>query len=302
MERKLIKQGYGGLTVYLPKKWIEKRKLTEKDQVSIREVGDHLVIESVDNLQKEVQITLDEDNFSNLKNLLTHIYRKGFSRIILKTPSKSALEEIKKILSRVLLGFEITSANDKEIIIENISEPNEQKYEVILRKIFFIIKETQEVMKESFLSSKFRVKEMNALKDQNDRFILFCKRLIEKGSFEGSSFIEWELLTFLMHIQHSYYYLFTYFSKNKLSKKEEIESLLVHLEEYFDLFRDAYYNKDISSVNKINNLKKEYQFGSVLKLIENSEGKDAVVFSYIKDIFRIIQIGSSPILSAIIKL
>ncbi|MBU4069656.1 MAG: hypothetical protein KJ646_01615, partial [Nanoarchaeota archaeon] len=130
-------------------------------------------------------------------------------------------------------------------------------------------------------------------------FILFCRRLLIKE--QSNNLLEWELLTFLMHIQHSYYYLYEYVEANKIKKNNIIIKSLKDLQNYFSLFYDSYYNKNMESINKINHLKNKYQFGEVLKLIETSKTKDAVIFSYIREIFRLIQIGTSPILGEILE-
>lgn len=80
-----------------------------------------------------------------------------------------------------------------------------------------------------------------------------------------------------------------------------LKNILEDLRKYFDLYYQAYYNKDLSMLNKINNLREEYQFGKCLSLIEKSKGKETVVYSYIRESFRLIQIGMSPILSQLIE-
>jgi hypothetical protein len=54
-------------------------------------------------------------------------------------------------------------------------------------------------------------------------------------------------------------------------------------------------------VHELNNLKKKYQFGECIKYLESSSGKNTVIYSYIREIFRMIQIGASPILSELIE-
>ncbi len=302
MERRLIKQGGGGYTIYLPKKWVDRKKLHEGDIVDVKEVENSLIIGSEVKEKKEITIEITEQNREDIKVILTHAYRRGFDSIILKNTDQELIKKIKQTTKNLLLGFEITEKSEKQCKIENISEPTGQKYEVMMRKVFMIIEETQDILLEDFTNSKYENwKEIEEIRNNQDSFILFCRRTLIKEKYEKDPVLEWELLTFLMHIEHAYFYLYKYAKENKVKTDKSVLMLLQELKEQFQLYQDAYFNEDIKAVHKINSLKKEYQFGKCLELIEKSKGKSAVVHCYIKELFRTIQIGTSPILSEIIK-
>jgi len=299
VNRKLIKQGGGGFTVYLPKKWVDTKDLKPGDQINIKETGTALTIDSSVKEKKEISIEITDENKKDLNNTITHLYRRGFDSIIIKNIDENLLNKIKETITHLLLGFEMTETGKESCKIENISEPTGEKYEVMLRRIFLIIKETQKIVGADFKSNKFNsLKEIEEFKNQQDKFILFCRRILTKERFETENpALDWELLTFLMHIEHAYHYLYLYASKNKLTQNKRIIELLEILEEYFQLYYDAYYKKDIKLVHKINQLKEEYQFGRCYKYLEQAKDKDTVIFSHIRELFRLIQIGTSPILS-----
>jgi phosphate uptake regulator len=301
MERKLIKQGGGGYTIYLPKQWVEKKKLKQGDTINVDESEHSLIIGSEVKERKEITLEMSDKNEKDIQNILTHLYRKGFNKIIVKTSKKDLIKEIKKITNKLLLGFEVTDIKENGCIIENISEPEGGKYEVILKKVFLIISETQTTATEDFSKGKFsNFNELEEMKNNCDKFILFCRRLLIKEKYQKSINFEWELLTFLMHIEHTYYYMYKYAFENKL-KPEKEHILLKNLEDYFALMENAYYKKDIDSIHKINSLKNEFPFGKCLKQIETSKGKNAVVYSFIRELFRLIQTGTSPILGEIFE-
>ena len=299
MKRKVIKQGGGGFTVYLPKKWADKKGLKPGDQIDIKETGTALTLDTEVKERKQTSIEITEENRADIKNILTHLYRRGFDIIIITNTDKELQDEIKAITNNILLGFEITEKQEKSCKIENISEPTEEKYDVLLRRVFLIIKETQRIVNNDFENNKFRsMKEIEEFRDQQDRYILFCRRILTRERFEiENPSLEWELLTFLMHIEHAYYYLYQYASKNQLKKNKNILELLEHLEEYFQLYYNAYYKKDIRSIHKINQLRNKYQFGKCYQYLEQSKSNDTIALSYIRELFRLIQIGTSPILS-----
>lgn len=304
MKRKLVKQGAATLMVSIPSKWAKKLNLDKGDEIEVEEKGKQLILslDSKSSKKKETIIEINEQNKHDLYPILTHAYRKGFHKIILKGQMSSYSREIRHITSNLLLGFEVTEFSSEKCVVEEISEASEGKYEVMMKKIFTIIKESQEMIIEDFKKGTFKdLQEIEDTRNQNDKFLLFCRRMITLGNFEGNPVSEWELLTFLMHIQHAYCYLHKYASKHKIKHEKLMIELLEELKKYFALFENAYYIKDIKSIHKINEQKHKFHFGKCLEAIEKANGKSSVVYSYIKDIFRLIQIGTSPILAELIE-
>ena len=299
MRRKIVKQGAATLMISLPSKWAQKNKLKKGDEVEVEEKQDELVINAKNSTseKKHIIIRINDENRVDIKNILTHAYRRGFDKIIIEGTDKELLKEIRKIVNNLLLGFELIEKEPNKCAIENISEPIEQKYEVMLKKVFMNIKETQDETINAIKEGKFNLDEAKETKDLHDKFILFCRRLLSK---QNGNNLEWELLTFLMHIQHVYYYLYEYAAHNKIKGTKNMIEMLEKTKDYFLLFEDAYYNQNIESVHKINQLKKAYHFGKCIELIEKAKGKEAVVYCYIKESFRLIQIGMSPVLSKIL--
>ena len=299
MKRKLIKQGGGGYTIYLPKKWVDSKGLSSGDQIDVKEIGTALNINASIITKKEITLELTEQNKQNLRNMLTHLYRRGFDRISIKNIDDRLIERIKQITQGLLLGFEITETDKRICTLENISEPTEEKYAVLLKRVYLIIKETHRILLNDFKKSKYEnLKAIEDHKTNQDKFVLFCKRILTKERYEIKHPItDWELLSLLMHIEHAYYYLYLYAAKNRVKANKRILELIVNLGEYFQLNYDAYYKKDISSIHKINELKHKYQFGKCYEYIEQAKAKEAVVLAHIRELFRLVQIGISPILS-----
>ena len=301
MKRKLVKQGAATMMISLPSKWIRKNNLDKGDEINLEEKGNELLIntEEIQKTKKEITISINDENKHDIKVLLTHAYRRGFDRITFENIDNKDLLEIREVTEKLLLGFEIIEKGNKRCVLENISEPKESKYEVMIKKIFLITKEQQDIILSDFEKIKFdNLNEIEETRYQQDRFVIFCRRLLTKENIEDA-ILEWELLTFLMHINHSYYYLYKYASENKINSDKNIMELLKELMSYFSLFEDAYYNKNINAIHKINSLEYKHHFGKCLDLIKKSN--NPVVHSYIREIFRLIQIGSSPLIGLILE-
>lgn len=302
MKRKLIRQGLGGYTIYLPKKWIDRKGLKEGEEVNIVETESGLVVGSDARGKKKITLNLDSDEKENIKPILTHLYRKGFDTIILSDIDDKLLTRIKKIVKDLLLGFEITEKTEDSVTIKNISEPEAEKYDMMLRRIFLIIQENIDILTKDFDENKFRRwKEIEELRDSLDSYVLFCRRVIIQEKFERDSLLEWELLTFLTHIEHTIYYLYDYAHSNKIKKDEKLNQFVRDLKDYFNLYYDSFYKEDIKSIHKIISSRTKFHSGDIISLLEKSSKSNSVILSYLREIYRLIQIGTSPILSKLVE-
>ena len=297
MKRKVVKLGPATLVISLPSKWTKENNVQVGDEIEVQEQNKTLYIEATARKKtaKEITIEITEENEHDLKHILTHVYRLGYDKITVKGKN---ISDVKKMANALLMGFEITSRDNNECIIENITEPEDQKYATVLRRIFLTIKETQEFLKRSIQEGKFSKEENEELRNQVDKYVFFCRRIIYRQS-NKEDILNWELLTFLMHIQHTHYYLYKYILEKGVKKDNALLPILKELQNYFDLFYQSYFSKDEKLIHKIQKMKDTYQFGKCLKLID--ENKNHVIYSYIREIFRLIQLGTSPVLSLSLK-
>ncbi len=296
MKRKLVKQGTATMMISLPSKWVKQNRLEKGSEVDIDEKDNSIIINTEESKKqkKEIIIEITKENRGNIKNILTHIYRRDFDKITILNIDSVLLKELRNIV-QLLLGFEIISKDSNKCILENVSEPTENKYESILKKVFSIIKDDIDIIIGDLKNNKYENQlEIEESRIQGDRFVLFCRRLLTRGK-SSNSILDWELLTSLMRIHHNFYYMYKYSSENNIKIEKSVLDLLENLKDYFELFIDSYYNKNINSIHKINELSKKYQFGKSLELIEKSKNKNAVVHSYIRESFRNIQLATSPI-------
>lgn len=288
------------MMISLPSKWIKENNLDKGDEIDMEEKGKNLIIgpsvKEKKDFKSEISIEITGQNYKDTRTFLTHAYRKGFEKIILTGNVEDISKEIGQIVTDVLLGFEVVERAKNKIVIENISSPDETKYETILSKVFIIIKE----MPNMIISGPNQL-ELKESRDHCDKFVLFCRKIISENKISEDPILEWEFLTFLTHIQHAYYYLGEYIFTNKIKLNKELTDLICESGEYFNLLYEAHQKKDITSINKINTLKTKFQYGKCLELIIKSKGKESVVASYIREIFRFIQIGSSPVLSKLLE-
>jgi phosphate uptake regulator len=298
MNRKLIKQGKGGFTIYLPKKWVDAKGLKEGDSISLSVDDNFLVINTESNIKKAITLDINDSNKDDIKHVLTHVYRRGFDIVKINNIDITLFKRIKKTTEDFLLGFEITEKEENYCVLENISEPTEKKYHVLLKRCFTLVTETIESIIEDF-GKYSNAHEIKSLMMQQEKFLLFCRRILIKEKHK-KSLVEWELMTFLMHIEHGLHYMYRYAVDNKIKKDFDILRTLIKLRDYFEVVQDAYYKKDLKYVHKLFSKRKDYCFTMPFEYIEKGK-KKAGLFAHIRGIFRFMQISCSPIMSKLLE-
>lgn len=294
MRRKVIRQGNNSYTLTLPKRWIESNSLQEGEEVEVDDSGPRLYVTAPTNGKKMLSTTtfdLNGYNDRTIKNILYQSYRKGYDKIIMKIHDDSQKDAIKETVRETMLGFDVTEEKDNLCIVENIAEPSSDKYEVILRKIFLIIKQQSEETLEELRSGN--ISKMSKIEDQRkivDNYTNFARRVIIKDKIGGpkNSYMIYYSVTFLSIIYHAYYYLYKDMSKHKKGKISK--DSLIMLKNAADIFNDyyhAFYKKDISLANEIGLKRDKILREDLYAMLRKSKGIDNVVIYHAGEIIRL---------------
>ncbi len=303
MKRKLIKQGGSGLTLYIPKNWLDERGLKPGDEVNVDESGDYLLVSA--EVKKENTIVLNLDGHELESDVyipaLTHVYRLGYDKIEVNSNNSKIIHAIEENVIPLLIGFEIVTKDKNLIVLENISEPSDDKFLTMLRRIFLIIDEMGEQVVCKIENPRFKSR-MPELKKQIHKLCIFCKRnLTKKIHTTHNPLVYWEMITYLLAIGHAYHYLYEYLRKNQKKMKigGGIKDYLTATNEYFDMLYDAHYEKKTDKIFLMNKTKKKIVFTWPENLLE--EGKEnAVMVSKLSYIARITGLCSGSVYYAIV--
>jgi phosphate uptake regulator len=137
MERKLVKQGNGALTITLPNEWLIKNNLRKGDNINILESGKDLILSSKNNLTDnsiDMEISTDKPFF---KRYVRTAYVLGYNKITIFSSKQLPYLEINEALSS-LIGFEITEQSSKKCVIESMVKYDDA-FDNIIRRIFFMV-------------------------------------------------------------------------------------------------------------------------------------------------------------------
>jgi len=294
MNRKLIKQGTGVLTITIPKKWVTKHQLTAGDELDVLEKENTLIFStSKIATLPEAYVNVENFNERTIRNVLNQTYRKGFDKIILTYNSPDQVEIVEEITRQTLIGFEVVEKDKTQIIIENIAEPTADKYAVILRKLFLMIQlEIEEIAKAITINS-YDPKKRKSAKEMIDSYTNLTRRLIIKYELDGkNSYLLYYAVSLLSLIHHAYFYLHSFQSKHRKKLKPQTVQLLMSSKDLFSMYYHGFYKLDLRIANDIA-LKKQQLLVSVEEQLQLHKCIDNVALYYLGEAVRLIQMSST---------
>jgi hypothetical protein len=122
-----------------------------------------------------------------------------------------------------------------------------------------------------------------------------------KEKYSKNIVFNWELLTFLSHIQKTIFYLYKQVYENKIKEDKDISKMIEKSGEHFEFVQKAFYEKDLVYLEKLHKSSVKYAYNEILELISKSKGKKSVVLAYLKELLRLIKTAGSPVRSMLIN-
>ncbi len=294
MKRKVIKQGAGTLVISLPAAWAKSHGLAKGDEIDIAEAEGKLVISKGSASQKRsTKLNLATNVESAIRTAIVNTYRAGYDIIDVTLKDPKSMVIITDTLRDYIIGFDVTKREGNRCIIENITEPSEEQFEILFRKIFFnfglLLKITEERLKGKETADNY--KDIVLKMHQYDNF---CRRVVSRRNPLGQqASLFWAFSSLLIHAQREIYHL------NRFLDTQHVD--FRHFEAYnslkqaFELLEMAYTNKDITKVEQLHNLEKKALHGDLYKNIQ-LQGKSSIVLYHIYSALRNLYLASSPLI------
>jgi len=297
MRRKIIKQGHNSYTLTLPIKWIKEHHLDGGDEIDLNLQDNGILINPgiKKNIKQSVTIDLHDYCTYTIRSILYQNYRKGFDKITLKYHSEKQLKAIKEDTRKNLLGFEVVEEKNNTCIIENITEPSSEKFNIIMRKVFLLIIEEAKEIVQDITHKKYNIAKRNEHKNTIDNFTNYLRRCIIKDKVGGlkDSYLLFHIVSKLSLIHHSYYYLHLFMSKEKRALSSDVLKMLEQTVDYFTLFYNAFYKKDIKMTDKTQHTKTKLFKDSLYPSMLKKKGIDNRALLHIGEIIRLTQVAST---------
>jgi len=305
MRRKLVKQGQNALTVTLPAKWLQSNGLVSGNEVDIEEVENQLMISSEAKLvRKDLELDMQAESEQLIRIHLNAVYRLGYDLIKVKFKTKKQADIIRKTVEKLLLGFEITEESEHLMTIDNVTEPSEEKQDILMRRMVSIIKESLNVIKNDLEINKFE--SINTIKGHTkrfDRYNNFCRRNISKKRFTDERVnYYWELFGKLIFIQHSILHLYETVVKDKKVKlSENFKKIFSNIIVNFDNIITGFFKQDLNLIQKVNDELKKILYEEIHVTMLKSKGVETISLYYAGELSRLIYLMSIPMLAIRLK-
>ena len=275
MKRKLIKQGAGGITVCLPKRWVSQNNLGAGDELEILEDGKTLHLTTKKVLDKKLELNLDYVNKHEIRCILSYAYNAGYNKIKLNFKTLPKPSMINTIVSS-FTGLEVTEQEKNSITIQSFFRDDDEQIEKLIIKMFQF---TNHILDE--IDQKWTKADVNLLGmyDYLLKMRDHCLRTIQIHQYQGEkSYYHYYFVIELTKISRSFSYLGRAIKESNLPRSK----LFSNLKKTFNELYQCYLKKDFSKTDKVwlkirKNIQTEIGF---TKLNKSKENKAFLVHYY----------------------
>jgi hypothetical protein len=241
MDKKITAQGprdRKSFTITLPIEWVKEQGLDKTRQANLEIVNNKIIIGAKKD-SKEFKV--NANNFDRmLVKVLVWLYRFGASNINIKFSDKKSLRDIRKVLDKKIIGFEVIEQTSNSCVIRDITRESANEFKTVLRRAFLLIIQ----LAEGFESEE--KPEIESMEQSIDKLTAFCQRLL---MLQGhTDFLKipyyYQVCTDLEHLGDDYSALYS------LNKKVKAKNYMNYINK---LLRETYnlmYNFDEKKYTK----------------------------------------------------
>jgi len=266
MRRKLVKQGHNTLTMSLPRKWCERNKLEEGEDIDVIEKGEYLLLsKEISKGAGKVSVDVTGLDRSTIILLIASLYRYGYDFISIITKDRKAvyhlhdkevnIQSIIHFAVSRLLGAEIVSSTNESFKIEVIAEESREKFDTVLRRIFRLLIEMFEGFIEGIKKKDKAAIENVLLQHENiKKFINYGLRLLNKFGYKDAekTTFYFSIISFLEKIDEIIKNFSGYvINEGTLNLSKKFSSLLEEILNSTKLYYNLFYKYDIKQISQL---------------------------------------------------
>ncbi|MBP7708569.1 hypothetical protein KA107_02695 [Candidatus Pacearchaeota archaeon] len=293
MKRKLVKQGAATMMVSLPTKWIKENKLEKGDEVELYESENKLVISrESQKMNKETEITITTPIKTAVQVMITNAYRADYNKIKINYKDKKIYSMVKDLVDEQLLGYEIIKKEENYCVVENIASLTQEQFDNMFSKLLLNIEDTFDYVEQYLNGEK---PEYEKTQSKTKEFDNLCRRIIFRENLPRGE-LRMDFHSELIHAQRELYMLLVFMSKNK-AKISKIElDLLIDVRKAFAMLKEAYYTKNMETIEKLIQFQQEHY----TKSYKNLEKANPVIIHHLMNALRGFYLCSSPLAGMIL--
>lgn len=257
MKRKLVRQGSATMTISIPATWVKKFNLDDGDELEIDEEENKLIISTgKEKSDKKIEITV-RGMFT--KSDLSHLYILGYDEISIIFDDSETLKNINERIPDCI-GYEIIDQSEKRVVIKSISSGLDEEFDVILNKVFLLLKEMSGSIADAVSKSDFqRLNQIKEMETLNNKFTSFLLRMLSKKGYkkQNRSLQCYDLIQNLERLGDEYKYLCENIADRKKPVKKELLSVLKEISSYYEMFHSLYLRYDAEKKTELDVKKRE---------------------------------------------
>ncbi len=181
MRRKIVLHGPSSLCISLPNSWAKLHGMKKGDEVDVRENGADLLVSPTESRkEKKTEISISGMNRETRKDILIALHKKGYDEVKITFEDIRSVKDLLACINEMHLGFEVIKQEQKSVVIRDISNPDGEQLDNLVRRLFRITIEYASRVAE-VMAEKEEATESCLLHDVSIRRISnHCKRILNK--------------------------------------------------------------------------------------------------------------------------
>ncbi|MBI2572714.1 hypothetical protein HYV86_02550 [Candidatus Woesearchaeota archaeon] len=295
MQRKIIAQGLGGRTIFLPIKWVRENDLKPGEEITLIEKGSNLVLCAQKPAHQKIAINISSEHDRTIRIQLQNVYRLGYDNIEIKYINAKQRRTIQDLVEKYFLGFEIIEEKENLLLIRAIAESHATSHETMLQRMFYIIAETFIELKLSIEANSAKSESIKEYAEKITKYDNFLRRIIStKKLFDDKTYLYWSLSTYLNLIERNLIHLYEQLPLDKKATPKTKELLLL-LESTFSEMKKGFLTKQGKEIESASEKINKALNSSFLPALTTSLPRERIAIYYCAELSRLLYLISSPL-------
>ncbi len=250
-QRKIIQLGKDTLVISLPSSWTRNHKLKKGDELEVEEQGPRLVICPKSEAMPG-RVSVDVSGTEPVtKRIVGALYKAGYDELEIKFGSPKELETIRNTIRDSFVGFEIVGRTKQALVVKNVSAPNYEEFDTLIRRVFLLLLEFGEECFKAVASGDYaKILAVAALDDDINRHVNFCRRTLNTLGHKVASRVAptYHVVEQLERVGDCYKRLCFAAAETEPASKRWLNDLLADANFFVRKFYELYYKFSLAGV------------------------------------------------------
>ena len=264
-QRKLIQHGPSSLTLSIPKKWLNERKLKKGDSLFVEEEGSKIILSTKESVKLDrISVDISELDRTSTMLYVQSLYRFGFNEMEFRFKNPITFHyrtnqevtfssAIHKMVNRCI-GAEVIEQSENKVIVRYITKEAEEDFRIVLRRAFLLLKEVSKTYLDGIHNNDRNLLTSVEERDDNiNKFVSYSLRLLNKYGYPDV-----KKTSFYCHIIASIdkvVDIIKYNARDALRYNKEFNKnsfeVLLRINNSILLYYDFFYEFDFKKVNEL---------------------------------------------------